>query len=456
MVHRTTKLMRCSFLLLVIMLYTCSLLSRPARASQVEILIVTSSQLLRPVNELAEFKNSTGVLTVVRTTDNIGVRYHGRDMPEKIRNCIRDLHESLGVRWIILAGDVEHVPTRLIYNPEESWVSAYPEEYVATDYYYAGLHGDWDADRDGKFGENQTNCAEGIDEADFTIEVSVGRLPASTPDEMKMIVDKIRAYVVSQGADEQRFRRVLFFAAHVDKPFDSEKYCRYVYDQSGMGSVATPRLTLSMKSGNLSMGSAKQYFNDGYGIVVSTGHGNPYAIYADGKTYFDTAAARAASNAPIYSFWFMTGCNNGAFDEVQDCLAEVLLYSPGGCIGVIAHSRISWGKRPFGMWYPESGEFDYVWRFWKKVFSGEVSNPGEALYRTKEDHALRSQYTKYLQCEWVRRDLFGVNLIGDPSIDLVKHVVILEFSDSSLFIAVFTTMLTTSLLLKRKKSTLMA
>jgi hypothetical protein len=105
-----------------------------------------------------------------------------------IRNAIKYYHQENGTEFVILGGDVNVIPIRYVYNPDNTQAGdqaeAFPSTpldyaytYKPTDHYYACLEGTWDNDNDGKFGEMGI-VGTSVDEVDWTAEVYVGRIPA--------------------------------------------------------------------------------------------------------------------------------------------------------------------------------------------------------------------------------------------------------------------------------------
>jgi hypothetical protein len=103
------------------------------------------------------------------TTSWIFANYPGTDDPEKIRNFLIDKYREWGIDYVLIVGSRDRVPMRACFpNPfNQIDVSA----RVPTDYYYADLTGDWDADGNAHFGEYLQ------DDMDFYPDVYVGRLP---------------------------------------------------------------------------------------------------------------------------------------------------------------------------------------------------------------------------------------------------------------------------------------
>ncbi|NIM97229.1 MAG: hypothetical protein GTO24_03805, partial [candidate division Zixibacteria bacterium] len=67
------------------------------------------SEELQP---LIAHKNSRGVQTVLKTTEEIYAEYVGRDEPEKIKYFIKDAIETWGVDYVLLVGGAALVPGR--------------------------------------------------------------------------------------------------------------------------------------------------------------------------------------------------------------------------------------------------------------------------------------------------------------------------------------------------------
>ena len=160
----------------------------PLESTSVDLLIITSSTLYDAALTLAEFKNNTGIDTVVVTAEDIYSEYTGSDEPEKIRNCIR-AYTDLGVWAVLIFGDADQVPVRYAYIPDgfADDDESIDGSFVETDLYYADLDGSWDTDGDGYYGELE-------DEVDGYPDVILGRLPASTLEEAEILVDKIVNY----------------------------------------------------------------------------------------------------------------------------------------------------------------------------------------------------------------------------------------------------------------------
>ncbi len=110
----------------------------------VDQVIVAGDALAESFQELAREETRRGTLTEVRSVSWIESHYDGLDTPSKIRRFLRAAHDHWGTQWVVLGGDVEHVPPRYV-----EW----GEELILTDLYYACLDREWNEDGDASFGE---------------------------------------------------------------------------------------------------------------------------------------------------------------------------------------------------------------------------------------------------------------------------------------------------------------
>ena len=256
---------------------------------------------------------------------------------EALRAEIRR-HAGARLRSVVLVGDAgpstaafgEQVgppPHFARSNVTRQW-GAEPE--IATDNWYADL------------------------DDDHIPDLSVGRLPADSPAELKMMVERVFAY--ESVGHRGPWQRRLNFVAGV----------------GGFGPLADAVLETATKKFltegipaeyNVSMTYSSwrsQYcpdprrfsetvvdrFNEGCLFWVYLGHGqrrflDPLRVPGGAYRILDTddvGKLHAASRPPIAVF---LSCYSGAFDDPRDCLAEAMLCSPGGPVAALAGSRVT-------------------------------------------------------------------------------------------------------------------
>ncbi|MGD8396034.1 MAG: C25 family cysteine peptidase, partial [Candidatus Eiseniibacteriota bacterium] len=85
--------------------------------SPVEHVIITTEALADAFERLAAWKTAKGVLSVVRTVEWIESTYpDGIDRAERIRFFIRDAYQNWGTLFVVLGGDTDQIPTRMIQS----------------------------------------------------------------------------------------------------------------------------------------------------------------------------------------------------------------------------------------------------------------------------------------------------------------------------------------------------
>ena len=204
-----------------------------------EHVTITSDSLAPSFDSLKSFLlENLSLHDTIVLVDSVYARESGRDNPEKLRNFIRYAYQNWQTSYVLLGGDVEHVPTRITsvgLNPSGPWYNS-----IAADQYYSCLDGTWDADSDNVFGEMH-------DSVDLAPEVYVGRASVSTVEEADRFVTKTLTYsrggaprreVFLSGFDIDTFASRLteceqtmeyFDSAYIVSPFT----CAKVYDSHG-------------------------------------------------------------------------------------------------------------------------------------------------------------------------------------------------------------------------------
>jgi hypothetical protein len=151
-------------------------------------IIITLPELESSVTSLKTWRQYLGYTVDVINTSWIASQYQGIDIQEQIRNFLIIQYNESSLCYVVLVGSPTRIPQR-ICAPLPSVYS----DRVATDYYYADLTGDWDADHDGYYGEYQD------DHMDFIPEVSVGRIPCDSPVLVQQICQNIIRYEHDTG-----------------------------------------------------------------------------------------------------------------------------------------------------------------------------------------------------------------------------------------------------------------
>lgn len=145
-----------------------------------DYIIITNEALKPTFQTLADWKTRKGVPAIIKTIEEIGPNYPGSDLPEKIRNYLKEAYGKWGASlYVLLGGDVNIIPAR--YIPGECC----PES--PTDLYYSTVSGTWNSDNDHIYGEWG-------DGADYTYDFFLGRASVENTTEAQTFVNKIIAY----------------------------------------------------------------------------------------------------------------------------------------------------------------------------------------------------------------------------------------------------------------------
>ncbi|MCP4571978.1 MAG: T9SS type A sorting domain-containing protein [bacterium] len=307
--------------------------------SAVNHLIVTSAALAPEFQRLADYRASLGMPSVVVTREFIEANYRqGVDVQESIRLFIRDAYEMWGTEYVLLAGDSEVLPPRIVNN------SLYPlggSTDIPVDLYFACLDGNWNANGNHRFGETAvTGMAS--DDADFAEEVYVGRAPVATLATAAIFVDKVITYE-GTAAGQQWPNRSLYAAEvlfpdpytgtetiqldgsiyadqqitdHILPCTTRESWAMYEDFRSVIGDAI---LTRSALIDTLNGG--------GYGIVNQIGHGF-YFNMSVGDANFTNGDADALTNGDALFMLYALNCSSAGFH--YSCLMERFLQNPDG------------------------------------------------------------------------------------------------------------------------------
>ncbi|KAA0009455.1 MAG: peptidase C25 [Thermoplasmata archaeon] len=202
--------------------------------STYELLIITPPEFESEAQRLAEHKNSIGVETIIKTTEEIYANYNGRDKAEKIKYFIKDAIEEWGIKYVLLFGGLKspiwakardntnvgekswYVPVRytnLFDNPKYPLAEALHDPGVACDLYYADIYKEggefdtWDSNNDGIFAAWNRPGVENDTLPDLYPDVAVGRLACRSIEEAKIVVDKIIRYETE--CDDSWFKKMV-------------------------------------------------------------------------------------------------------------------------------------------------------------------------------------------------------------------------------------------------------
>jgi len=141
------------------------------------IVIVNDNTMASAVADFVHWKERIGFNMMVVTLDYIYNHYTGIDEADMIRNFLIDEFVNGVLHYVLLVGDTDVLPTRILYSHQQAKYSAY-----AADYYYANMMtSNWDLDEDDKWGEFKVSYTDLQDNFDPVHDIVVSRIPENDP-----------------------------------------------------------------------------------------------------------------------------------------------------------------------------------------------------------------------------------------------------------------------------------
>ncbi|MFX0004742.1 MAG: C25 family cysteine peptidase [Candidatus Hodarchaeota archaeon] len=421
-------------------------LNNSAIESNIDYLIITSEDFMHTLEPLARWKTQKGVVSKIEIISDINQQYSGGNLPEKIKNCIISYYNNNNTQWVLLAGDINHVPAKYVVCDEGY---PYDGDVVCCDSYYGDIDNDWSQD-----------------DIDFEAEVYIGRLTANTKTEMSRLVQNILNYEKNPpiggwmthalfAGDILQYDSDWNYDNMIDyEECDGNRFNNYInntllpnnwssYFLAQNQGIKSTDYYIDAKIGYANL---KNAINQGCSISNIIAHGREYSMSIsewvtdyDGDMLFDYTAnpweeGGTEIDEMIWNTLFETtmtdlkekeklgiyyfgSCSVGTFDYTQDCVAEYFLKNVA--IGCIAGSYVVWGEdqwyeRIHGGWFTEG----LGYRFWEHLF--QYNQPGKALALAKADYAsdriISPEPFEYP--EWGNKTLKQFNLLGDPEVPI--------------------------------------
>ncbi len=352
--------------------------------------------------EYADWKYSRGQVATILTTENIYATYEGRDNAEKVRNAIIDQYQTYLIEHVILGGDVDYVPYRGFYN--QAYQGGEVDDNIPADLYFAGLDGTWNENNNSRWGENAS-------EDDLLQEVTVGRCPANSINDVMTWTAKMISY-----QDEPVTGEVLE-ALMVGEDLGWEAWGGDYKDQVGQGSTANGYTTTGFpdqfnvetlydRDSEWSVPQLFSQLNSGVHYVNHLGHANvTYALKASNSNINNNELTNDGETHSYYLL-YTQGCYCGAFE--QACITEKWNAIDHGAFAVISNSRYGWGDG--GGTNGASQRFDR--QFFDAIFGEDKYIVGDVNRDSKHDNI------SYIDISCMRWCYYEINLFGDPSIEL--------------------------------------
>ena len=356
-----------------------------------DMLIIAPEKFSGGLQPLIDHKNSHGVETILKTTEEIYSEYsEGRDDPEKIKLCIYDMKEIYDISYVLLAGGRKgqtfnwYVPER-VTNNDDGWEAGY-----ASDLYYGDVYKvvenetcfeDWDDNGNGVFAE-WANLIGKKDIPDYYPDLYVGRIPFRYTSEVDVVVDKIITY--ENTADDSWFKKAIVISGDTSPPargtvrqgvYEGEISTGVSADLLEDIGFDVERLWTS-NGGFTGRSDVINAITEGSGFIHMAGHGNP-AYWGnflpdaeteegmiDGLTLMDMSKLDNGYHLPVI---VVGGCHNGQFNTtMSNIVRDIKEYGIGGYFF----------KKPYRFFYKEWVPTCFSSWFVKQKGGGAIGSTG--------------------------------------------------------------------------------
>ncbi|MEA2095624.1 MAG: C25 family cysteine peptidase, partial [Candidatus Cloacimonadota bacterium] len=324
-----------------------------SRSMDIKYLLITPESFADEYETLLDFRKIQGVETYIETVENVEQNYQGVDLQEKIRNCIILMYEEHSISFATLGADTDIIPSRTVFAFDCEYGSHDDENEIRADMYYSCLNGDWDADGDEIYGEEE-------DEVDFFPEVFVGRISANTEDEVTDYISRLIAYEKGEYDD---YTKAGGFSMELWEGSDSEVCQQYIYEHYFPDFYD---ITLLYDDEN-TMENAYALLNQNMNIVQHTGHAGYTALSLENGSIRTTNLDNLENE--YGGIFYSIGCWSAALDYGSIGEALVMMEEKGQ-LAYIGNSRYGWGA-PAASGFGFSEFFQK--EFFKQIFWHDIS-----------------------------------------------------------------------------------
>jgi len=199
--------------------------------SEYNLVIIAPKSFEKALQPLIDHKNSYGVATILKTTEDIYNEFAGVDKPEQIKYFIQYAIETWGNEYVLLVGGLKnmvfakprddtnqgskgwHLPVRYtnLYDNPKFPLDAENTLFdpgVISDLYYADIYeaggnfSSWDPNGDGVFAAWGKPGVENDTGIDLYPDVALGRLACVSVSEVRTVVKKIITYETTTYGSE--------------------------------------------------------------------------------------------------------------------------------------------------------------------------------------------------------------------------------------------------------------
>lgn len=357
-----------------------------SHSSEIAYIAIGTGELLKPLQPLLELRQAEGLTVKTIEVEEIYDQYYGFAEPQAIRAYLAQATRQYpALRYVLLVGDATYDPAQNITSAE---LNRLPTFFIDT--IFGGQ-----TSTEVPFAVIDQDNLDFLDTAaTFQPRLAIGRLPASSPLQVRQWVEKVLAY--EKGEKKPKTKAILAIADPQEATFgrDAMAFLELWKDRTSVESFFPNAGETGLEQ------KIRGRFNRDYRIVAYFGHG---AIDLWGKDEIFTAQqAKELSGQTSYPIILNFTCLTGYYihPEVLS-LTESLLWNPkGGAVSIIAPTSLTLAD-----------DQSFLWKALVESYQSHLDGRiGDVWLSTLPKIALTN--------EGIRDVVLTYTLFGDPALTL--------------------------------------
>lgn len=375
-----------------------------------EMLIITSEDYFTNFDNLINFYLLRGIRTTITSIEDIYTGMTGVDLQDKIRNYIIDEYQNRNIKFVLLGGDIEIVPTRGFYAYVQSG-DGYEDDNIPADLYYSALDGNWNNNGNSLFGETG--------EEDFLPEIAVGRFSFGNAEELENMIHKTISYQTNPVYGE--FNNALFAGEWLfDNPYTvGSQYLEPLIGNQTENGYETTGIPETYNIQKLyeeiepwDAQTLMDAINSGKQYVHHVGHADyDYVAFMYNDDITDSNFLGTNGIDHNYTIFHSHGCNCGGFD-VNDCILERIVGIHNFAVAAIGNSRYGW----FNEGQNEGPSLHLHREMMDALYKDKLYCIGQAFMDSKIETAPWITAPGQWEEGAMKWNFYDINLLGDPSL----------------------------------------
>jgi len=319
------------------------------------------------------------------------------DTQAMIRNFLRYCYDVHNTRYVLLLGDRNYVPPRMVASYAAGTCPGctdfHNDSSHASDMYYACLHNNMNNNTNSYFMENNL-CGNDYDKIDWGYDLCVGRVPVTSCQDVYNWTNKTKAYI--NGNSQGNYLTY----GMVPAKDNGGSVTNTTWLMFGDEFPANISFVNNQNLSSTQYENAKEYVNgnetgiDGITLILQSGHYNSF------WSYYNSVLA---DNNDMPNFYYSEGCSEGAFGEGQSHMDEVMIYD-GAAFAGIANSAYGWFV----------ASTYYVEEMMSQMFNATTGNFTMTFCKAHND--AREIYGHDVDCVW-GMIVKETNFFGDPALE---------------------------------------